>query len=127
MIVLKLSNPDRVRPSTARKIDADDDIEPAKGSHGRREHVVQLMLVTAVLDGLSACGAQIGAVRPEKLAKILESGAENYIFVRAVPRCAWHMRWRRLLRPVVGEKWSFAKRASLGGPAPYSTHRHQAV
>ena len=40
MIVLKLSNPDRVRPSTARKIDADDDIEPAKGSHGRREHVV---------------------------------------------------------------------------------------
>ena len=77
MLVLKLSNPDRVRPSTARKIDADDDIEPAKGSHGRREHVVQLMLVTAVLGGLSACGAQIGAVRPEKLAKILESGAEN--------------------------------------------------
>ena len=87
-----MSDPDRVRPSTARKIDADDDIEPAKGSHGRREHVVQLMLATAVLGGPSACGAQIGAVRPEKLAKILESGAENYIAVGGMPRCAWHMR-----------------------------------
>ena len=29
MLVLKLSDPDRVRPSVARKIDADDDIEPA--------------------------------------------------------------------------------------------------
>ena len=30
MLVLKLSDPDGVRPAVARKIDADDDIEPAK-------------------------------------------------------------------------------------------------
>ena len=77
MLVLKLNDPDGVRPSVARKIDAGDDIEPANGSRGRREHVVQSMLAPAVLGGPSACGAQIGAVRPEKLAKILESGAEN--------------------------------------------------
>ena len=92
MLVLKLNDPDGIRPSVARKIDAGDDIEPANGSRGCREHVVQSMLATAVLGGPSACGAQIGAVRPEKLAKILESGAENYIAVGGMPRCAWHMR-----------------------------------
>ena len=40
MLVLKLNDPDGVRPSVARKIDAGDDIEPANGSRGRREHVV---------------------------------------------------------------------------------------
>ena len=90
MLVLKLSDPDGVRPSVARKIDADDDIEPANGSHGRREHVVQLMLATAVLGGLSACGAQIGAVRPEKMANMFEFSSRIFTMVRAMRPSQWH-------------------------------------
>ena len=84
--MLKLNDPDGVRPSVARKIDAGDDIEPANGSRGRREHVVQLMLATAVLGGPSACGAQIGAVRPEKMAKMFEFSSRIFAAVRALMR-----------------------------------------
>ena len=70
------------------------------------------MLAIAVLGGPSACGAQIGAVRAEKSAKILESGAENYIFVRAVRWRIWLVRSTRLRRPEAREKWSFAKHAT---------------
>ena len=40
VLVLNMSNPDRVRPSTARKNDAGEGNEPAVGSHGHREHVI---------------------------------------------------------------------------------------
>ena len=40
VLVLNMSDPDRVRPPTARTYDAGEGIEPAIGSYGHREHVV---------------------------------------------------------------------------------------